>query len=64
MRANPYMVLTIFDELVAKRSLALLRGDIISHLSRTEGQVILNQIMDAYLIESQFELVKQFNHDP
>ena len=31
--ANPYMVLTCFDELVRKKHRALLRGDVISHMS-------------------------------
>lgn len=41
-----------------------MRGDIISHLSKVEGQVILNQIMDAYMIDENLEMVKQFNHEP
>ena len=55
MRANPYLVLTIFDELCVRKNLALLRGDIISHLSKVEAQVVLNQILDFYLIEEKFE---------
>ena len=39
--ANPYLVLTCFDELVRLKGLALMRGDVISHLSREEGQVIM-----------------------
>lgn len=41
-----------------------MRGDIISHMSKGEGQVILNQIMDAYMIDENLELVRQFNHEP
>ena len=57
-RANPYLVLTCFDEVVKSKGLALMRGDIISHLSKAEGQVILNQIMDAYMIDENLELVR------
>ncbi len=39
--ANPYLVLTCFDELVRSKGLALMRGDVISHMSREEGQVIM-----------------------
>lgn len=37
LTANPYLVLTCFDELVRSKSCALLRGDVISYLTRTEG---------------------------
>lgn len=50
--ANPYLVLTCFDELVRQKGLALMRGDVISHLSREEGQVIMEQLMDVYLNET------------
>lgn len=39
--ANPYLVLTTFDELIRLKDIALMRGDVISHLSREEGQVIM-----------------------
>jgi len=35
--ANPYMVLTCFDELLESKGLALIRGDLISHLDEDEG---------------------------
>lgn len=41
-----------------------MRGDVISHLSREEGQVIMEQLMDVYLDETQYEKVRQFNHQP
>jgi len=63
-RANPYLVLTCFDEVVKSKGLALMRGDIISHMSKAEGTVILNQIMDAYMIDENLERVRQFNHEP
>ena len=33
MSANPYLVLTLFDELVRGKGLALMRGDVISHMT-------------------------------
>ena len=62
--ANPYLVLTCFDELCRSKEIALVRGDVISHLSRIEGQVIMEQIFDCYLDQSLYEKVKQFNHQP
>ncbi len=43
------MVLTCFDELVRVKGIALMRGDVISHMSREEGQVIMDQLIDCYL---------------
>ena len=41
-----------------------MRGDVISHMSREEGQVIMEQLLDAYLDETQYEKVRQFNNSP
>jgi hypothetical protein len=41
-----------------------MRGDVISHLSREEGQVIMEQLMDVYLNETLYEKVRQFNQQP
>lgn len=35
-----------------------MRGDVISHLSRPEGQVIMELLMDCYLDASLYEKVK------
>ena len=56
--ANPYMVLTCFDELCRNKGVALMRGDVISHLSRDEGQVIMEQMMDIYLDATLYEKVR------
>ena len=62
--ANPYLVLTLFDELVRVKQLALLRGDVIFQMTQDEGAVVMNQLLDSYLIDSEYEKVRQFNHDP
>ena len=41
-----------------------MRGDVISHLSRDEGQVIMEQLMDIYLDATLYEKVRQFNNEP
>ncbi len=41
-----------------------MRGDVISHLSRSEGQVIMELLMDCYLDANLYEKVKQFNNQP
>ena len=42
LSANPYLVLTCFDELVRTKQRALLRGDIISHMTQDEGSVVMS----------------------
>ena len=62
--ANPYMVLTLFDELVRNKHLALLRGDVIFGMTQDEGGVVMEMLLDSYLQDSEFEKVRQFNHAP
>ena len=54
----------MFDELVRVKQLALLRGDVISHMTQEEGRVVMEQVLDSYLIDSQYEQVRAFNHTP
>ena len=62
--ANPYMVITCFDELVRTKGVALIRGDVISQLSKDEAQTMLNTILNTYLVEQHFENARKFNHEP
>lgn len=62
--ANPYLVITCFDELVRAKQIALLRGDVISHMTQDEGATVMDQLLDSYLIDSEYEKVRQFNHSP
>lgn len=39
--AAPYLVLTLFDELVRVKQLALLRGDVINGMTQDEGATIM-----------------------
>jgi len=64
LTANPYLVLTCFDELVRGKGLALLRGDVISHMSRNEGATIMEQVLQSYLHDSEYETVRKFNFEP
>lgn len=58
------MVITCFDELVRTKGIALIRGDVIGQLNKDEGQAVLEKVLNSYLIESQFEKVREFNHTP
>lgn len=62
--ATPYLVVTCYDELVRTKGIALIRGDIVGGISKEEGQTVLNMMINQYLVDSQFEKVKQFNHSP
>ena len=62
--ANPYMVITAFDELADSKDIVPLRGDLISHLDEDEGAAIMQKLINSYLIESEFEVIRQFNHSP
>ena len=42
LSANPYLVITCFDELVDTKGIALIRGDVILGLSKDEGTTIMN----------------------
>ena len=64
LNANPYLVMTCFDELLRKKQRALLRGDIISHMTKEEGSVVMSQFLDSYLIDHEYEKVRKFNDEP
>ena len=61
---HPYMVMTAFEELVATKGIVLLRGDLIRQLDEDEGKTLLTRLLESYLIDSEFETVRKFNHEP
>lgn len=64
LNASPMMVITVYDELVAEKGIALIRGDIINRLeiSRNEAKSILKFLRVFYT--SKFDQVKRFNNQP
>lgn len=62
--ASPMMVMTVYDELVKEKQLALLRGDIINQLdiTRVDAARILKYLRVFYT--NHFPLVQKFNHSP
>lgn len=64
LRANPFLVITCFDELVRTKGIALVRGDVIGQLNKEEAGTVLEQLFSSYLVESKFLRVKEFNHTP
>lgn len=62
-RSSPYLVVTLFEELLFKKGVILVRGDIINELSQSEAVTLFNMTKDFYTIESLFNKVKEFNHE-
>ena len=58
------MVLTCFDELKDTKGIVPMRGDLISNLHEDEGEVIMKSLLEKYLVDSQYETVRKFNHEP
>lgn len=62
--ASPMMVMTVYDELVKEKQVALLRGDIINRLdiSQDEAMRIMKYLRTFYT--NHFGLVQKFNKSP
>ena len=60
--ANPYMVLTCFDELIDTKGIVLMRGDLISNLDEDEGHTLMSQTLNGYLQDHKYETIHNFNH--
>lgn len=64
MTANPYFVVTCFDELVRTKGVALIRGDVVGGMNKDEAQAMLNTLLNSYLVDHFFDRVRKFNHEP
>ncbi len=61
--STPYLVVTLFDELLFKKGIILVRGDIIGDLTQEESISILEMTKDFYSKPDLVRKVKDFNHD-
>jgi ATP synthase F1 complex assembly factor 1 len=59
--ASPMMVITIYDELVKEKGIALVRGDLVNQLDlgKQDGEIILKFLREFYL--NNFKLISDFN---
>ncbi len=62
--ATPYLVVTMFDELVFKKGVGLVRGDVIGDLSKKESEIIFNMTRHYYTNDSYYQQVITFNREP
>ncbi len=61
--ATPYLVITMFDELVFKKNIGLVRGDVIGDLSKKDSETIFNLTKLYYTNESLYRDVVTFNRE-
>jgi ATP synthase F1 complex assembly factor 1 len=61
--ATPYLVITIFDELVFKKGISLVRGDIIGDLSKNDAEVVFNMTRHYFTNQSNYRKVITFNRE-
>jgi hypothetical protein len=54
----------MFDELIFKKGLCLVRGDIIGDLTKNDSETIFNMTKDFFTKESLYNKVTTFNRDP
>lgn len=59
--ATPYLVITLYDELLFKKGLILVRGDIIGDLTVEDSHKLFQMTKDFYSVESLFKRVLDFN---
>lgn len=62
--APPYFILTAFDELVAKRGIVLVRGDIVNprDVSKENAQMLMSATLKFYTDINLYIWVERFNH--
>ncbi len=61
--ATPYLVITMFDELVFKKGISLVRGDIIGDLSKKDSEIIFEMTKKYYMNEHLYRKVITFNRE-
>ena len=64
VNSQPYLIITMFDEMVHKKGLAFVRGDIVTGFSKQESTILQDMFIDHYLKDHLFEKVNKFNHSP
>lgn len=63
--AQPYLAITLYQELLPIKGIVLVRGDIaIQHLQKLEGERLLHLLKDAYLGDRSYRMVDTFNNRP
>lgn len=61
-RAEPYLSIAVYEDLVPRHALALVRGDFSGHLTKRDAAHVLNLMRFFYFSEPKW--VEAFNRDP
>lgn len=60
--AEPYFSLAVYDDFVARKGIALVRGDYSAHLNKLDAAHLLNMVRKFYIEDPK--MVETFNKDP
>lgn len=61
-RAEPYLSVALYDDLLARKGLVLVRGDFSGHLTKRDAAHVLNLMRHFYFVEPKW--VETFNKEP
>ncbi|KAK1940679.1 ATP synthase mitochondrial F1 complex assembly factor 1 [Phytophthora citrophthora] len=62
--APPCVAVSLYDDLLEKKELTLVRADVINMLDKTESSLLLKQLLASYQDDKLYEHVDQFNNKP
>ncbi|KAG7377973.1 ATP synthase mitochondrial F1 complex assembly factor 1 [Phytophthora pseudosyringae] len=62
--APPCVAVSLYDDLLARKELALVRADVINMLDKKEAQLLLQQLLASYQDDTLYEHVHKFNNQP
>ncbi|KAG2783751.1 hypothetical protein JG687_00015424 [Phytophthora cactorum] len=62
--APPCVAVSLYDDLLTKKELALVRADVINMLDKKESQLLLQQLLASYQDDKLYEHVDKFNNKP
>ncbi|KAF4128862.1 ATP11 protein [Phytophthora infestans] len=62
--APPCVAISLYDDLLTKKELALVRADVINMLDKKESQLLLKQLLASYQDDQLYDHVDKFNNKP
>lgn len=62
--APPCVAVSLYDDLLEKKELTLVRADVINMLDKTESSLLLKQLLASYQDDKLYEHVDKFNNKP
>lgn len=62
--APPCVAVSLYDDLLEQKELALVRADVINMLDKKESQLLLKQLLASYQDDELFDHVNKFNNQP